>query len=362
MMPFVVVQCISFWSPEGKKDLEDLFTSLQHVDYPRDRWQIVVVDNPSVHGRAAEYLKERWLPQADVTLPKITLIESQKNDGFSGGHTRGFETSRNPSAEYVYLINQDATVEPTFLWRAMQAAEGKENCAIIQSRIMLKEKPDLLNSCGNALHFLGFGFCLGYKQRVDAFLPNRPIFFASGAGLLLRTSIIEKIGGLFDPSYFMYHEDVDVSWRARLAGYEICYASDSIIYHRYEFSRSIKKFYWMERNRHLTNLVNYKLATLLLIAPAAIIMELGTLWFAYMSGWAGEKIKSWLFFAKPTTWIFIMRHRALIRRLRVATDRQMLAHMVGAITNQEVQNPLLGNIVNPCLQLYFILLKFLVRW
>ncbi|MEK7665367.1 MAG: glycosyltransferase family 2 protein [Patescibacteria group bacterium] len=365
MMPFVVVQLIAYWSPDGKRDLDDLFSSLERVDYPRESWRIVVVDNPSPHGRAAMYLKQRWLPQARVTLPEISLIESETNDGFAGGHERGLATSQKFGAEYLYLINQDVVVEPTFLWRVVQMAEAEPKCAAIQSRIMRKEEPHLLNSSGNALHFLGFGFCLGYRCRPTTSTSEdggeQPFFYASGAGVLIRASVIEKVGGLFAPEYFMYHEDADFAWRARLAGFEICYAEDSIIYHRYEFSRSIQKFYWMERNRHLTNLINYKLATLALIAPLAIMVELGTLWFAHKSGWAIPKLKTWLHFLKPTTWIFIARRRAFVSRMRVVSDHDIMTHMVGAITNQELSNQLFMRVINPLMRIYFALLKFLVR-
>lgn len=362
MMPFVVVQLISYWSSEGEQDLEELLASLQRVDYPQNRWRILVIDNPSATGRAASYLKTRWLPQAGVTLPEITLIESEINDGFSGVHERGWRVASTLAPDYVYLLNQDATVEPTFLWRVVQATEAQPSCALMQSRIMLKQQPELLNSCGNALHFLGFGFSLGYKKHLHEETSSLQMFYASGAGMLIRASVIAKIGGLFAPSYFMYHEDVDCAWRARLAGYDIGYAPDSVIYHRYEFSRSIKKFYWMERNRHLTNLINYKLATLFLIAPAAIAMELGALWLAHKSGWGKLKLKSWLHFVKPTTWIFVIRRRALVQRIRVVRDRDILDHMVGAITNQEIVNPLLIGVVNPLMQLYFALLKLVVKW
>ncbi|MEK9130808.1 MAG: glycosyltransferase family 2 protein [Patescibacteria group bacterium] len=364
-MPLVVVQVISYWSEEGKKDLQDLFASLEMVDYPRDRWRIVVIDNPSPHGRAADYIKRQWLVKAGVTLPEITLIESDVNDGFSGGHQRGWQVTRGFSPDYLYLLNQDAAVEPQFLWRVVQSAEERPTCVATQSRIMLKQTPELLNTRGNALHFLGFGFTLGYRTPPlfkGGLEGDTPAFYASGAGVLLRASVLEKIGGLFESTYFMYHEDVDVCWRARLAGYDVCYADDSVIYHRYEFSRSIKKFYWMERNRHLTNLINYKIPTLLLIAPAALVMELGTLYFAVKSGWGEAKMKSWMHFFKPSTWVFIARRRSVVRGVRVATDRQMLQHMVGVIANQEVNNLLLTKLVNPLLQIYFWILKLIVRW
>ena len=73
-------------------------------------------------------------------------------------------------------------------------------------------------------------------------------------------------------------------------------------------------------------------------------------------------MKSWMHFFKPSTWVFIARRRSVVRGVRVATDRQMLQHMVGVIANQEVNNLLLTKLVNPLLQIYFWILKLIVRW
>lgn len=188
------------------------------------------------------------------------------------------------------------------------------------------------------------------------------MFYASGAGVLIRAKVLEEIGGLFDPSYFMYHEDVDLAWRARLTGYNVMLAPDSVIFHRYEFSKSIKKFYWMERNRHLTNLVCYRWRTLLLLMPVYLVMELGTLVFALKSGWGKEKMHSWAHFLKPSTWRWIGARRRLIQRSRKKSDHEMLGFMTGMIVNQEVEQPILTHVVNPVCRIYLFLLRTLVRW
>jgi GT2 family glycosyltransferase len=188
------------------------------------------------------------------------------------------------------------------------------------------------------------------------------MFYASGAGVLIRTTILEKIGGLFNSIYFMYHEDLDLCWRSRLAGYDIALAQDSIIFHRYEFSKSIKKFYWMERNRHLTNLACYRWRTLLCLAPLYLIMELGTLLFAMRSGWGKEKMRSWAHLFKLSTWQWIRHRRKRINGFRKISDRKLLNHVTGVILNQEVEQPFLTNVVNPVCQAYLDLLKKVVSW
>ena len=335
--------------------------SLEQVDYPEESWQIVILDNPSPQGRAMSFLERDWLPKSEKTLPKLHLIASETNTGFSGGHEAAYQQTKNWLADYVYLLNQDATVEPTFLRHAVQAAEMHPEVALVQSFILLKPTPDLVNSRGNALHFLGFGYCLDYKKPIEKVDVSKSYFYTSGAGVLIRSKVLDEIG-LFEPKYFMYHEDVDISWRARLAGYEIVTEKNSVVYHGYEFSRSMQKFFWMERNRHLTNIINYKILTLILIAPATIIMELGTFLFALKSGWWKEKLQSWLAFLKPSTWKLIRIRRRHLATFRRRSDLHMLSFMTAVIDNQEVDSPIMSLLVNPFMCVYFWILKRIVRW
>jgi GT2 family glycosyltransferase len=116
-----------------------------------------------------------------------------------------------------------------------------------------------VNSAGNAFHYLGFGYSSGYlwteAQASDFFEaerkrnPELEIFYASGAGVLGRVSIIERCG-LFDERFFMYHEDTDASFQARVRGYKVVIEPLSKVFHYYEFEKTqIKKNYWIERNR-----------------------------------------------------------------------------------------------------------------
>ncbi len=351
MNPLVVVQILLYNEPfDG---IDRLLASLEAVDYPLGRWKVVIVNNQCAGFDIAGHFEKKWRAKVGVSLPE-TVFQVQKNNGFAGGHNSAHAISKTFHPEYIYLLNGDAHVDHQFLWRVVQAAEAHPNAALVQSRILLDQDREKINSIGNALHFLGFGFS---KTTDESSLPT---FYASGAGVLIRTAMLH--GRMFDDGYFMYHDDVDLGWRARLAGHDIVIANDSVIYHHYEFSRSIKKFYWMERNRHLTNLANYKLGTLILIAPAAIIMEFGTLIFAIKGGWAKEKVRSWLHFFKPSTWRWIFRTRYEVAGLRNVTDRVILSKMVGVIENQETNNPFVLYLVNPLMSLYLVILRTLVRW
>lgn len=364
-----MVQVITFAMPGIEEKLDRFFDSLAKVNAPEGGWALVITDHPSPHGSLHEYYETKVKPRIGKDLPETIINESDANRGYSGGHQYAYDQySKSFNPTYIYPINEDTYLDPNIFVEVVKYADAHPNMAIIQSRLMLAQHPTQFNSCGNALQFLGFGFSMGSKEE---FIPgssrqqqchNMPMFYTTGAGVLIRTSVIDKIGGIFEPSYFMYHEDVDICWRAQLAGFDIGYAEDSVLYHHYEFSKSMKKFYWMERNRHLTNLVNYKIPTLLLILPATLVMECGTFIFALKSGWWKEKIRSWTHFAKPSTWKWITARRKMIRGLRVRTDRELLEHMTGIITAQEIENPLVTYCVNPVMNAYFMVLKLVVRW
>jgi len=94
--------------------------------------------------------------------------------------------------------------------------------------------------------------------------------------MLIRTSCLRAIGNL-DEELFAYHEDLEFSWRARLAGWRVLLAPESVVWHKYEFSRSVQKWYWMERNRFLVTGWLYSIPTLIVLLPALIVTELA-LW------------------------------------------------------------------------------------
>jgi len=365
-VPRLAVQILAYKHPgaEGvEEELDACLRSLEGVDYPKERWCIIILDNRSPDGSLYEFLEREWLPRSGKTLPALFLQKSEVNTGFAGGHAKVLEASKKWGADFVYLLNQDTRVHQAFLREAILGAQPYPQAAVIQSYVHLAEQPELLNARGNCLHFLGFGYSDGYRQTPEqAAQSTKPHFYASGAGVLVRVSALERIGGLFDPFYFLYHEDTDLCWRARLAGFEIAFVPASIIYHRYEFARSRSKFYFIERNRPLLLASNLHLRTLVLLLPALLVVEVGTLILSLRSGWGREKIRAWKFLLLPSTWKWLRSRRKIIRFIRCVPDREILTSMVGIIDAQEVNNPFLSKIVNPILNAYFVVLKKVVRW
>lgn len=333
--------------------LDDLFFSLGKVAYPN--WEIVCVDNASTDG-GAEYLKEKFGAQ----FSNLTIMKIDKNSGFAIGNNIGLKYLADNNFDYAYLLNQDTAVAPDFLEQTLAKADN--GVGSVQSLILLHDKNEVANTLGNAIHYLGFGYCFGYgwtAEKWEKYLADwragdaeLNIAYGSGAGLLLDVRALKNVG-FFDDIYFMYHEDLDLGWRLRLAGYKNVLSPESVIYHKYEFGKSIKKYYWMERNRFITIFKNYSVWSLVLIIPPLLFMEAGMFFFSFFSGWWREKLRVYEYFLYPRHWRRIFSERRRIQKLRKVSDREIAKYFTGKILFQDMNNWFLRKIANPLFNLYW---------
>jgi len=349
-MPKVAVIIVNY---NGQKYLPDLFNSLRKVNYPENDWQIIMVDNNSTDN-SIQYTKDNY--------PEIKLLLQDRNTGFAEGNNIGMEYAISEGYDYVYLLNQDTEVTPSFLKEVVDLAEQDKSIGAVQSKVYLHSDKSKFNTVGNRIHFLGFGYGEGSGMQDDGqYNEVREINYPSGAAVLLRVETLNKIG-LFDNSMFMYIEDLDIGWRIWIAGYRCVMQPTSIIYHKYEFDRSMKQVYYFERNRLLTLFRNYKTLTLIFLAPAFAIMEVGQLLFAAKNKYLGKKISSYIYFTNPDVWHRIGRHRKKQAKIRKVSDHAMLNKFTGVILFQQLDNPLLIYIANPIFKVYLKILTFIVRW
>src|SRR3989344_7448396 len=267
-------------SYNGKKYLSKLLESIFNFPPRSVSQEIVVVENGSSDDTIG------WLKTAH---PRVNLLAQSENLGFAAGNNVGFNWAMGRNFDYVMLLNQDTIVSEGYLDKLARTIEASEQAAAVQPKILLYPLTELANSLGNVIHFLGFGYTWGQRLRAkEVMIRGREVNYCAGAACLIKVSALKK-AGLFNPAFFMYHEDLDLGWRFSLSGYVNLIEPEAIVYHQYEFSRSIRKYYFMERNRYLTIFQNYNLLTILLILPALIIMELGLLIFSFKGGWWKEK-------------------------------------------------------------------------
>lgn len=348
--------------------LPECFRAVEKAGIPEGSARLMIVDNNSSDGTPELIRRELLSADARTTsggFPAV-FFDNRENLGFAGGNNQAMRQAMEDGDEYVYLLNPDTEAAPGFLAEAIRVMESDPSIGVIQSQLRLHPRTDLINSYGNEIHFLGFGYAGGESTRLDdpaaaAKLVVRDIAYASGAGMLIRTSLLRKIG-LLDEELFAYHEDLEFSWRARLAGHRVVLAPDSLVHHKYEFSRSIKKYYWMERNRLLVLLRCYRWPTLLAIAPAFLAMELGLWLFAFKSGWWKEKARTYGYFLSLKTWRNLFAARRRVQGLRIVSDRRAAATFTGKILFQQMQPRLLTMIANPIFDVYWKLIHLLMFW
>ena len=347
--------------------LDDVVSALKKVSYPKDKLELVIVDNPHPqYGPSVRAIEETVMPFSGRELPQVTLLPQKENLGFAGGNNVGIQWAIDHGYEYVYLHNGDGFVAVNVFAPLVEVMEEDKSIAVAQSSLILYPDTEYLNNAGNAFHYLGFGFCDEYRSYVaDVKLPRvKEISYASGAAMMARTDLIKQYG-MLDEDFFLYHEDLEWCFRFRVLGYKTVLISDSVFFHKYQFSRSIDKFYYMERNRYGVMLMFFRWPTLLLLLPMALVLEAGLWLFAWRGGWTRQKAavyRYWFNFKNLKLWL---GKRKRIQKMRTVSDRFLFEFSVPGIYFQEkaMETPLLKYVGNPLMKLYYyIVVKGLIWW
>jgi GT2 family glycosyltransferase len=224
----------------GRPFLDDCLASLQQSSVSVE---VVVADNGSTDDSVA-YLRERY--------PHVRVVELGKNWGFAEGYNRALAAVDTP---WTVLLNDDATLAPDWVERLLAVAAREPRTAILGGKLLFSGRGDgkVLQSAGAKFTDSGAAFEIGMGLQ-ERGQYDRPALVASipGAALLIKRDIFFALGG-FDAAYFAYLEDVDLCWRAWLAGYEVRYVPEAVAHHRYGQSgggrASPLRIRWMERNR-----------------------------------------------------------------------------------------------------------------
>jgi GT2 family glycosyltransferase len=195
--------------------------------------QIVVVDNGSVDDS---------VDTVESEYPQVHLILHKKNKGFSGGVNPGIKYSIEQGGEYVALLNNDAVADKDWLKNLTDFLDKHPDAGIATSKIC-DDKKTHLDSTGDLYTVWGLPFPRGRGEPYsDKYDKDTWVFGASGGASLYRIKMLTEIG-LFDEDFFAYYEDVDISFRAQLAGWKVAYVPSAEVYHEISATSSqIKGF------------------------------------------------------------------------------------------------------------------------
>jgi GT2 family glycosyltransferase len=218
--PLVSAVILNF---NGKTKLPDILlsciSSVLNSDYPN--LEVLFFDNGSTDN-STEFVKHET--QSNARLKIITIRD---NCGPAMGYNKAVEHAKG---KYVVILNNDVELEPDSISELVSTMEGDPSIGIANSKIMFFDRCRI-QTVGNMLDLTLCTFPVGTNEKDNgqydlAFEPT----FPPGSCMIIRRSLIERIG-LFDPSYLLFHDDIDFGLRTRLAGFKVLYVPSSIAYH-----------------------------------------------------------------------------------------------------------------------------------
>ena len=239
--------------------------------------------------------------------PRIVLVSPAANLGFAGGCNAGAAIARGP---VLVFVNSDAVVAPDAV-HALIAPLSDTTTGLVTGAVRLADEPELMNTVGNPVHYLGFAWAGGFGEPHEQHASRADVTSVSGAFFAVRRSLWEELGG-FDEHFFAYHEDTELSLRVWQRGLRVRYEPSAVAYHHYEFSRNATKQFLVERNRWITVLTVFPTRVLIGILPALLLFEVPLCGLALKQGWLSDKFRSY-------GWL--LAHRGYLRQRRSQVQR-----------------------------------------
>jgi GT2 family glycosyltransferase len=217
--------------------------------------EIIVVDNASTDG-SVDFVRQKF--------QDVHLIVNEKNLGFGAGNNIGIQASQG---SYIMILNNDTRVDPKCVEELKRSIEKDKSYGACASKILLENKPDIIDGVGIVVCPDGLSFGRGRLEKRDRYDEEEEIFFASDCACLYRREMLEDIG-LYDEDFFAYADETDMGWRAQLAGWKCIYSPKAIVYHLHSVSSggrvSSFKAFLVERNRIWVALKNFPISLIIL--------------------------------------------------------------------------------------------------
>ncbi len=225
----------------GKAWIERCVDSVLSQSYPH--LQVIVVDNGSVDG-SLERVKEKYRD--------VLLVENRQNVGYSAANNIGIKYA---TGDYVVIMNNDTELDDSCIASMKRAIEKDPAYGACASKIYLESEEGILDAAGIVVFRDGLSIGRGRLERADFYNREEEVFFASGCCMMARKSMLEdiKLGDeYFDEDFFMYADDTDLGWRARLRGWKTIYTPQARLSHAHSAAAgtySALKAFHVERNR-----------------------------------------------------------------------------------------------------------------
>lgn len=302
--------------------------------------EVIVVDNAG---------RDRPLVEREG-FEHVRVVEPNRNVGFATGCNRG---AAETDGDVLVFLNPDTVVEPGALESLARTLDDGQ-IGVAMARLRLLDRPELLNSGGSVLHISGLAWAGRYGEPAATVSELEDVAAASGAALAVRRETFERLGGFTD-EFFMYHEDLELSWRAHLAGLRVVVDPEADVYHEYEFGRNVGKIELLERNRLIFVLTAFSPRLLLLLGPVLVAAELGLAVLAIKRGWFRGKLAGWWWCMAHASWLH--HHRRETQALRRVNDGELASFLTSALDPRMVALPQGLGFANTLLRPYWALVR-----
>lgn len=184
------------------------------------RVEVIVADNASTDG-SVELLRERY--------PEVRVLALSENRGFTGACNAGMEAAQG---DIVALLNNDTEAEPGWLEAVVAAFERHPEAGLVASKMLLFDRRDTLHTAGDFYRLDGIPGNRGVWQRDNGtYSREEHVFSACGGSAAYRRAMLDQVG-LLDDDFFFSCEDMDLAWRAQLAGWRCVYTPEAVVYHK----------------------------------------------------------------------------------------------------------------------------------
>lgn len=300
----------------GMRFVDKCLVSVLNSNYPD--FEIVFVDNASSDG-SIEYVKEKF-----GSNPNLRLVINDKNYGFALGNNIGV---RHASGKYIVFLNIDTIVDSSWLTELVSVMDTNPSVGVAQCKLLLMDNPKLIDSAGHYIDWFGIAFVRGHREEdQDQYDRIHDVFGATGAALIVRRDIFEKLGG-FDEDFFMLFEEDDLCWRTWLKGYKVLYIPKAVVLHKSGAIRSresnYRNLYFSRRNRIVSLLKNYSAKNLIRFLPINIALLFTIIFFTK------NKLEYLKAYFNAITWIVlhtkkIIAKRRIVQATRVVTDDYLM--------------------------------------
>jgi len=282
-------------------------------------FEVILIDNNSTDN-SSNLCKDKF--------DQIRLFQSDKNLGMAARNI-GLD---NAKGKFIVFLDADTVVEPNWLSVLLDSYK-KHGSGLYQGKLLKKDDPTVIESCGDMANVFGTGFARGRGEKdTGKFETFQKITFPVGGCTFGPSEVFKEIGYVDESElFFLMLDDLDYGWRAWLLGIPSYYEPKCIIYHVGSpiLKWSSKKFFYLERNRWICLLTLYSRKTFNKILPTLLVYDFCTFLFLLSKGFGGAKIRS--FFSLIRMYPKIKTRQKLLSVTRKLSDKEIVENFIDEI-------------------------------